>query len=412
MELGSAYESTTTATFRASRVQRLKAFREIVYSGCWEDTDTELAALALPRDARVLSITASGSRSLGLLAAAPREILSVDLNPSQNFLLELKRASALGARCWEEHVAFLGVTCATPNARAATYARARPHLGAPAREYWDAREQVIRTGVVHAGRQDRVVSSLGRLARSVLPERRIRPLFEFTSIAEQARYFDEHIDTPLARAIARIGTSKWALRFIYGRDLYEQAGFFSMGEMIYANIARHAHSRLFRENYFLANVLLGKYLDARRVNSFYLTEQTFEVVRARAAAVRPVTAPLEDVLASLPDASIDGFSFSDIFDWIAPPDFDRVMHEVTRVARPGARVCYRVCLVERTPSAAFDGVLVRDPSLESALEVADRSCFYRGLFVATVTRSTRAGERAPSERPVAEHDGEEIATST
>ena len=113
------------APVRVSRVQRLSAFQQVVYSGCWEDTETELAALDLRQGARVLSITAGGSRSLGLLEANPSEVLSVDLNPSQNFLLELKRASALGARDWEQHAAFLGLLPTTPAFRRTHYLRDR-----------------------------------------------------------------------------------------------------------------------------------------------------------------------------------------------------------------------------------------------------------------------------------------------
>jgi S-adenosylmethionine:diacylglycerol 3-amino-3-carboxypropyl transferase len=102
-------ERPRRAPVRVSRVQRLSAFQQVVYSGCWEDTETELGALDLQKGARVLSITASGSRSLGLLEANPSEVISVDLNPSQNFLLDLKRASALGARDWEQHASFLGL---------------------------------------------------------------------------------------------------------------------------------------------------------------------------------------------------------------------------------------------------------------------------------------------------------------
>lgn len=389
--------STTTTTsgrpgaerFRASQVQHLPAFQQIVYSGCWEDTETELRALALPAGARVLAITASGSRSLGLLEADPAEVLSVDLNPSQNCLLDLKRASPLGSRDWEEHASFLGLLPGSPLARRATYARIRPHLMPTSRRYWDDRGKAIEHGVTHVGRQDRIVTTGASVAWNVLPERTMRPLFEFDDLDEQIAYFDRHIDTPIARTVARVATSKWALRWIYGRDLYDEAGFFSMGEMIFANVARHAHARLLRDNYFLSRVLLGEYLDPRRTNSYYLTETRFHEVRERAAAIRPVTAPLEDVLANLPDDSLDGFSFSDIFDWIAPRDFERLLHEVVRVAKDGARICYRICLVDRRPSPALAPFLAEDVVLGRRLHALDRSCFYRDLFVGTVTKTPR-----------------------
>lgn len=380
----------TESTFRASRVQRLDAFRQIVYSGCWEDTDTELAALALPKGARVLSITASGSRSLGLLAADPAQVISVDLNPAQSSLLDLKRCSALGARSWEEHAAFLGALRANTHARRMTYARVRPHLSREARTFWDARPGLVERGVIDVGRQDRIVAALRPLAWGVLPSKKIRPLFEMDDLDAQARYFDAHIDTKAVRAVASLGMSKWALNWIYGKDLYEQSGFFSMGTMIFENIARHAHTRLFRENHFLSRVLLGELLDPRNVSSYDLAERSFEALRARAHVVEPVTAPLEDVLARLPDDSLDGFSFSDIFDWIEPAAFDRLMREVVRVAKDGARICYRVCLVERRPGPSLAGFIESDTDTARTLFARDRSCFYRDLFVGTVTKSARA----------------------
>jgi len=371
---------------RVSQVQRLAAFQKVVYSGCWEDTETELAALDLRKGARVLSITASGSRSLGLLEANPSEVVSVDLNPSQNFLLDLKRGSALGARDWEQHAAFLGLLPASAGARRSQYMRVRSHLTPDARAYWDGRDRAIARGVANIGRQDRIVATGAAVAWRVLPESKLRPLFEMDDLQEQARYFDEHIDTPLARSVARLATSKWALRWIYGRDLYEQAGFFAMGEMIFENIAQHARARLLRENYFLSRVLLGEYIDPRRFNSYYLRESAFEEFQERSHAIRPVTAPLEEVLASLPDDSLDGLSLSDIFDWIAPRDFDRLLHEIVRVAKDGARLCYRICLVDRQPGAEHGAHLHADRELSARLHVLDRSCFYRGLYVGTVRK--------------------------
>lgn len=371
---------------RVSQVQRLAAFQQVVYSGCWEDTETELAALALRPGARVLSITASGSRSLGLLEANPAEVISVDLNPSQNFLLDLKRASALGAFDWEQHATFLGLLPAAASSRRAQYVRVREHLAPDARAYWDGRARAIGRGVTSIGRQDRIVATGAAVAWRVLPESKLRPLFEMDDLEEQVRYFDEQIDTPVARSVARLATSKWALRWIYGRDLYQQAGFFAMGEMIFENIAQHAHARLLRENYFLSRVLLGEYVDPRRYNSYYLRERTFEEFRERCHAVRPVTAPLEEVLASLPDSSLDGLSLSDIFDWIAPRDFDRLLHEIVRVAKDGARLCYRICLVDRQPGPEHAQHLHAERALSARLHVLDRSCFYRDLYVGTVRK--------------------------
>ena len=92
------------------------------------------------------------------------------------------------------------------------------------------------------------------------------------------------------------------------------------------------------------------------------------------------------MLAGLPDNSLDGLSLSDIFDWIAPHDFDRLLHEIVRVAKDGARLCYRICLVDRQPGAEHAEHLKADRALSARLHVLDRSCFYRDLYVGTVRK--------------------------
>src|ERR1039457_1199967 len=62
----------------------------INYSSCNEDSHSELEALRLAPDKRVLCVTAGGGRVLNLLYDRPREIMAVDVNPTQNHLLELK----------------------------------------------------------------------------------------------------------------------------------------------------------------------------------------------------------------------------------------------------------------------------------------------------------------------------------
>jgi S-adenosylmethionine-diacylglycerol 3-amino-3-carboxypropyl transferase len=375
---------------RISQVTSLRAFKRLLFSGCWEDTETELAALRPPPGARILSITASGSRSLSLLAADPAEVLSVDLNPSQTALLELKRAAALVLDNYDQYAGFLGALPCPTRHRLRLAERVYEELPATSREYWRSQSRRVARGVVDAGRQDRIIAHLHPFASLLYPAAEMAPMFEMDDLERQAAYFDEHVDTANARAVVRLGGSKLILRMMYGRDLYDEAGYFSMGDMVFDNLAAHARVRLFRENYFLSRAVLRRFVDPRRFNSYYLQEASFADVQRRARRVRPITAPLEEVLAALPDGHVDSFSYSDIFDWIAPDDFDRLMRETLRVAKDGARICYRICLVPRRPRGSFARHFEEDAELARALLPRDRSCFYRDLYVATIRKAPRA----------------------
>lgn len=374
---------------RISRVTSLRAFKRLLFSGCWEDTETELAALRPPAGARMLSITASGSRSLSLLAADPSQVLSVDLNPSQTALLELKRAAALVLDNYDQYAGFLGTLPCPAQYRLKLAERVYEEIPETSRAYWRSQSGRVARGVVNAGRQDRIISGLHPLASLIYPAAEMAPMFEMDDLDRQRAYFDEHVDTPNVRAVLRLGGSKLILRMIYGRDLYDETGFFSMGDMVFDNLAAHAKVRLFRENYFLSRAVLKRFIDARRYNSYYLQEASFSDLKRRAGRVRPITAPLEEVLAALPDGSIDSFSYSDIFDWIAPDDFDRLMRETLRVARDGSRICYRICLVPRRPRGNLARHFEEDSTLAQELLPRDRSCFYRDLYVATIRKAPR-----------------------
>ena len=87
----------------------MKSFFETVnYSSSNEDSRSEIRALQLISQDSVLCITGSGARTLDLLIANPAKVVSLDFNPCQNFLLELKIA-AMHELDYEEFLEFLGV---------------------------------------------------------------------------------------------------------------------------------------------------------------------------------------------------------------------------------------------------------------------------------------------------------------
>ena len=93
------------------------------------------------------------------------------------------------------------------------------------------------------------------------------------------------------------------------------------------------------------------------------------------------------MLQSLPDGSIDGFGLSNVFEWVSPDVFERILGEIHRVGSPGARICYRNLLVRRTHPASRDGQFRPDRDLAAKLLFQDRSFVYSNFEVATVTHA-------------------------
>ena len=64
----------------------------LIYNMCWEDVEADLKLLDLTASSRVLTITSAGENALTYAMQGAERVYSVDVNPRQNHLLELKLA--------------------------------------------------------------------------------------------------------------------------------------------------------------------------------------------------------------------------------------------------------------------------------------------------------------------------------
>ncbi|ODH48253.1 hypothetical protein GX48_05653 [Paracoccidioides brasiliensis] len=107
---------------------------EYIYAFTWEDPRVDYRLLNISSDDVILAVTSAGDNVLDYLQYNPRKVHAVDLNPTQNHLLELKVASftALGYRdFWKifgegKHSDF----------RDLLISHLSPHLSSQAFQYW------------------------------------------------------------------------------------------------------------------------------------------------------------------------------------------------------------------------------------------------------------------------------------
>src|SRR6478609_9157719 len=81
---------------------------KLVFTHNWEDPESDHAALQIKRNDAVVAITSGGCNVLGFLLFDPQVIYSIDINPAQSYLLELKIA-AMKALDFEEFISFAGL---------------------------------------------------------------------------------------------------------------------------------------------------------------------------------------------------------------------------------------------------------------------------------------------------------------
>jgi S-adenosylmethionine-diacylglycerol 3-amino-3-carboxypropyl transferase len=367
----------------------------LMFTQSWEDPECDLAALRPQRGERLLAITSGGDNVLGFLLNDPERLISVDLNPAQTFLLELKMA-AFRRLPHDEMLAFLGVQ---RSAHAeGLYQGLRGDLTSQARHYWDERQAWFNRGLLTQGGFERYFALVRTMLRIVVGRKRLDELFTLEP-EEQRKFYEQEWNTRRWRALVGILCSK----FVLGRRLdpswFTHAEVSSFGKH-FTRLVEHAVAELPAwSNYFLAQIFLGRYLNSEAVPE-YLKAANFQTIRDRLERVEAITCDIGEAIEDLEPHSIDCFALSNVFEYSPRELFERTCGGLLRAARPGARFALRNLVAPRRLQDV-PGFIV-DQELSSRLRDADRGFIYSRFEAATlagnivsrpnspVSRSTRA----------------------
>ncbi|KAI1392669.1 uncharacterized protein F4822DRAFT_137295 [Hypoxylon trugodes] len=116
---------------------------EYIYAFTWEDTRVDERILKLTSDDVVLAITSAGDNILSYALQSPARVHAVDLNPTQNHLLELKVA-AFSSLPYEDFWKIFGEG-KHPEFRSLLVSKMSPHLSSRAFQYWLNNHQIFTT---------------------------------------------------------------------------------------------------------------------------------------------------------------------------------------------------------------------------------------------------------------------------
>ncbi|CAK7272952.1 hypothetical protein SEPCBS57363_005404 [Sporothrix epigloea] len=114
---------------------------EYIYAFTWEDTRVDERLLKLNEHDVVLAITSAGDNVLSYALQSPARIHAVDLNPSQNHLLELKVAAYTAQIPYEDFWLLFGAG-KHPGFRELLITHLSPHLSSRGFQYWLRNERV------------------------------------------------------------------------------------------------------------------------------------------------------------------------------------------------------------------------------------------------------------------------------
>ncbi|PWV58097.1 DUF3419 family protein [Nocardiopsis sp. L17-MgMaSL7] len=343
----------------------------ILYSTCDEDSWSELQGLDIGPGDDVLSITGSGCRSLNLLIGGPRTLVSVDGNPLQNYLMELKVEGIRALEC-ADFRAFMGVDQASPEGRVEWYEQIRPQLSTEARAFWDLNRAAIGEGVIYSGAHERFYATyIGPVVR-LLRAKRLRQMYQIRDLSEHQRFYETKWDHAGWRAAVRLLARPKLIEALLGDPSYfaqvsrEGPVADYLLDRLRVTFGRH----LARDNHLFTLLVFGRYLHDEAVPP-YLSPTHYETIRKHVDAVSIVTQRLDHYLESLPSGEFSKFSLSDISGWTSPAEFTSTLREVARTGRPGGRLCYRNLFTDRPLAPELSDVLQDIPELSRELTEND-----------------------------------------
>lgn len=362
-------------------------FKRIGYSNCWEDPAILQEALQVGPGDVCFSITSGGCNTLDLLRYDPARVVALDFNPSQNHLLRLKIA-CFKALTHGEMLELLGVRDSMR--RRALFEKLKPELPPDAREFWEANMRLVERGVLGVGRLERYLLTFGKLMRLFYGRKRIRRFFDCETLEEQKAYYDRVIDGPLWRGIFDVFFSRTVMTRTKDKEHFRLVDFRDFGR-IFRGRTEHAFTRIpLRSNYFLALILLGRYLDEDQLPA-YLMRENFERIRARVDRIEIVTGEIERYLVSVPDDTFTRFNVSNLFDWIQAPIFVRLHEEIVRTGRDGARMANWNTLLARAIPAEVPQI-TRLADRAADLLARDRAFLYANFEVGVIRKGPRGDQ--------------------
>lgn len=367
---------------KSRKLSHSKVFRDILYAQCWEDPEMDRIAFNTKPGDTVFSITSGGCNALAFLLDDPAEVICLDMNCFQNWLLNLK-ISAFKTLTYNETLEFFGVL--PSKRRWEYYEKLKPGLPENEQSWWDNKKADINRGIIHCGKYERYMHLLRRLFRILIGRKIIGELFNASSLEEQRILFQTRWDNLKWILFCRIFLSRAFASMLFDKAFYKYLEPSFSFEKYYRSAVRRAVSDLpAKENYFLAYILSGNYFI--ECLPPYLKRENYELIRERVERIRIITSGCHEYLRSLPGDTISKFNFTNIFEWMSPEEFTLLLLETVRIAKDGAVITYRNHIVTRSRPEILADQIIPDMKLSIELRKRDRSFIYKAYVVERIKK--------------------------
>jgi len=362
-----------------SEIAEKADFARIRYAQCWEDADVLLEALQVDSMDTCLSIASAGDNTLALVGAGARRVIAADLSPAQIACLELRVAGYRNLK----HAGFLELLGQNPSdRRLELYRQCRGDLSPSARRFWDERRRLIRLGIAYSGKFERFLMMFRRFVLPLVHGRKkVARLFEIKTVQERQQFYEREWNT-----------HRWGLlcKVVFGNACLGRLGrdpsFTRFAdEQVAQSLQRRIPNAFVRlepqKNPYLQWILAGRFVSAL---PYALRPENFDRIRQNLDSLEWHCASVEEVVAGLPDNVLHCCNLSNIFEYVSPESYERMLDEIIRVSAPGCRLVYWNVVVQRHCPPVLADRLRQRRDLAVRLHRKDKAFFYRDLIIEEV----------------------------
>jgi S-adenosylmethionine-diacylglycerol 3-amino-3-carboxypropyl transferase len=373
------------------------AFRGLVYAQIWEDPLVDLEALQLGPDSHLVTIASGGCNVLSYLTANPCRITAVDLNTAH---VALNRLKLVAARRLPDHASFYRFfgEANQPDNVMAYREFVAPYLDETSRRYWEGRDLLGRKriggfarNIYRRGLLGHFIGGTQLLARCY--GIRSGDILAANSIDEQREIFETRFAPIFEKRFVRWLASNPASLFGLGIPpaqykalLGDESG--GMVKVLRDRLEKLACGFDISQNYFAWQAFGRGYEDRPRASvPPYLEEAHYPAIVERVDRVEIRHMNFIDYLRECPLASRDRYVLLDAQDWMTDAQLGELWFQITRTARPGARVIFRTAAAPTLlPGRVPEATLSRWRYEEAAsldFTRRDRSSIYGGMHLYT-----------------------------
>jgi S-adenosylmethionine-diacylglycerol 3-amino-3-carboxypropyl transferase len=381
------------------------AFSGLVYAQIWEDPVVDMEALAVTPDCHIVTIASGGCNALSYLTANPAAVTAVDLNTAHVAFNSLKHAAVRHLPDYASFYRFFAQADAKENLRAYKV-HIRPFLDETTRNYWEGRDMIGRRriggfakNIYKRGLLGNFIGTAHLLAKLYRVD--LKDLLDAKDIDEQRSIFETKLAPIFDKKFVRWLIDQPASLFGLGippaqYDALAADDPAGIGAVLRGRLEKLACDFDVKDNYFAQQAFGRGYAQGPGASlPPYLQEANYADLVARIDRVEILHANFTTHLSECPPKSRDRYLLLDAQDWMTDVQLTELWTQITRTARPGARVVFRTAaaptlLPGRVPQVILDQW---DYRAAESLDFTrrDRSSIYGGVHLYVLKDAHLAG---------------------